>query len=538
MDDREPKKRKPTSETDSPVETHDDIYDDESISLWPMITKVWNSRSVFGLAFGGALGVFLLGLALVYVWYPNQKTATVGFRLLFDGADKGRYPNGTTFGPSDVNSTPILESVFKANALDQYGRFESFKSAMFVRQANRRLELLEEEFRSKLTDTKLTPVDRQRIERDFEARSKSLSTADFELVFVRSERFREMPTALAQKTLSDVLSTYATDLDQKKGALKYRVSIPTRNMVRQDLITEEDYIVSLDMIRNAIQKVQAAAAAVQAIPGSNVLRVGPKRLALTDIQSNLDDLLRFRINPMIGFVRSIGVTKNAALTIQYLRNQLFAISLERDVAKRRGEVYADSLRRYVTERPGSTTEGAGNAARAGGSLGSGNVPALIPQLGDSFFDRLIELGSKGDDTVYRQELVNKATIVGMTLADFEKEAAFYQDVLAVFENAAKKVNPAEQKDFLAVFQARYPKIFEELLASIDNVGLFYETLSQQNLNPTTMLIEITSPASVNSESSLAGSRVMVAAVVYFVVVGVCVLIGIFVFARFREEKTV
>jgi hypothetical protein len=309
-------------------------------------------------------------------------------------------------------------------------------------------------------------------------------------------------------------------------------------MVRQDLIAEEDYIISLDMTRNAIQKVQAAAAAIQAIPGANVMRVGPKRLALTDIQSNLDDLLRFRINPMIGFVRSIGVTKNAALTIQYLRNQLFTIGLERDAANRKSEVYADSLRRYVTERPGVSADSAGTAARAAGATGAGSVPALIPQLGDSFFDRLIELGTKGDDTVYRQELVNKATDVGMTLAGFEKETAYYKDLLLVFESASKKPNMGDQKQFLAVFQSRYPKIFEELLTSIDNVSLFYDTLSQQNLNPTTLLVEITTPATVNSESALAFSRVLVAAVVYFMFVGVVVIVWIFVSARFREEKQV
>ncbi|MCX6545121.1 MAG: hypothetical protein NTV05_12015 [Acidobacteria bacterium] len=513
-------------------------YDDESISLWPMIVKVWNSKRTIGLAFGGALAVFLLGLAFVYVWYPNQKTAQVGFRLLFDGADKGQYPNGTPFGPSDITSTPILEQVYKTNGLDQYGKFENFKSALFVRQANRRLEVLEEEFRAKLTDTKLTPVDRQRIERDFDARSKGLASADFDLIFVRTERFREMPTALAQKTLSDVLSTYAADADQKKGALKYRVSIPTRNILRQDLVDDEDYIVSLDMIRNAIQKVQTAATAVQAIPGASVLRVGPKRLALTDVQSNLDDLLRFRINPMIGFVRSIGVTKNAALTIQYLKNQLFTLNLERDAAKRQTSVYADGLRTYVTQRPGVSAESAGTAARAAGSGGMGNTPALIPQLGDSFFDRLIELGTKGDDTLYRQDLVNKSTAVGMELVAFEKEVAYYQDLISAFEGASKKPNPTVQKQFLDVFRVRYPKIFEELLAAIDNVNLFYDTLSQQNLNPTTMLVEITTPATVNSESSMAGSRVLVAAVVYFMFVGLAVIIWIFFSARFREEKQV
>jgi len=536
MSDRESRKNEPTTEARPPAEMHTEIYDDESIAIWPKVMELWHFRRTIARAFGGAIGVFLLGLAFVYVWYPNQKTAQVSFRLLFEGAEKGQYPNGMPFGPSDIASTPILEEVYKANKLEQYGGFEGFKSGLFVQQSNPRLELLRSTFLAKLADTKLTTVDRQRIEQEFEARSKGLSSADFQLLFVRTERFREMPATLVQKTLADILSTYAKDADQKKGALKYRVAIPTRNMVRKDLMDEEDYIVSLDMLRIAVRRLQGAVTALQSLPGANVVRVGPTGMTLTDAQSNLDDLLQFRISPMIGFVRAIGVTKNAALTIQYLRNQLFTINLDRDAAKGQVQVYENSLRSYLQQRANLPAASAGSEARSSGSGGMGNVPALIPQLGDSFFDRLIELGTKGDDTAYRQTMVNKSTDVGMRLVDFEKERSYYEDLISVFEGASKRSNPAVQKQFLDVFHERYPKTFEELLATIDNVNLFYDTLSQQNLNPTSLLVEITVPPSVNTESSLAGSRLLVVAVVYFLFVGGGTIIGIFVFARFREES--
>jgi hypothetical protein len=263
---------------------------------------------------------------------------------------------------------------------------------------------------------------------------------------------------------------------------------------------------------------------------------GPTPLGLIDVQANLEDLLRFRISPLIGFVRAVGVSKNAALTIQYLKNQLFTINLDRDATQKQSTVYADSLRSYVTQRPGVSAESAGSATRPSGSGGMGNTPALIPQLGDSFFDRLIELGTKGDDTLYRQTMVNKSTDVGLTVVDIEKDIAYYQDLISVFEGASKRSDPALKKQFLDVFHARYPKTFEDLLAIIDNVNLLYDTLSQQNLNPTTLLVETTTPAKVNSESSLAFGRVLVAAVVYFMFVGLVVVVGIFVSARFREEK--
>jgi hypothetical protein len=523
MAEREFSTHKPTTD-DHLLPAVPPEIDDDSNGIWPIFARLWNYRRFVGLACVAGVVVFVLWFALAYLRSPNQVTAQVGFRLLFDGADKGQYPNGSPFGPSDITSIPVLEEVYKANNLDPFGPFQNFKGALFVRQANRQLELLEEQFRARLADTKLTPLDRQRVERDFEAQRKGLSNADFELVFIRSERFRQMPTELAEKVLYDILSTYAIDADQKRGALKYRVMVPTRNILRKDLIDEEDYIVSLDIVRNTILKIQAAAAAIYAIPGAKVLRIGPKRLALTDIQSNLDDLVRFRVNPIIGLVRSSGVTKNAAVTIQYLRNQLFAVNLDREAARRKVEVYADSLRRYVSDRPGAYAEGTGT-----GSAGAGNIPALIPQLGDSFFDRLIQLGTKGDDTVFRQELINKATDVGIALTSLEKEAAYYQDLLQVLE----RPSASDQKQFLALFQTKYPRIFDELLEAIDNINLFYETLSQQNLNPTTLLVEITAPASVHSESGLDRSRVLVSAAVYFFFVGIGIIIGISLYARFR-----
>ncbi len=528
MAERESRKNEPTSEAHSPAEMHAERYEGEGIAIWPMVMKLWNYRRAIGWAFGCALLVFLLGLTLVYLWYPDQKTAQVSFRLLFAGAEKGEYPNGMLFGPTDITSNLIVEEVFEANNLSQYGNFEDFKKSLFVQQDNPRLESLEMEFRGRLADSKLTPIDRQGLERDFAAQSKSMLSAGFKLVFVRTERFRKMPATLAYKILTDILSAYAKDADKEKGALKFRIPVPTRKMMQRNIIEEEDYIISLDMIRLSIQRVQAALTALKSIPGADVVRVGSTRLALVDLQANLDDLLRFRLNPMIGFVRSTGATKNVTLTVQYLQHQLFALNLDRDAWGKRVKVYDENLRKYLQQRASVSAENAGSGAQSSGLGGMGNVPALIPQLGDSFFDRLIELGKAGEDTIYRQEMVNKSIESGMHLVDIEQDVAFYKDLISVFENQLKRPNPVALKDFQGLYQERCSKILEEVLVTIDNLNLFYDTLSQRNLNPTSQLVKITVPPSVSTESSVSGKRVRSAAIVYFLVLGMGIVVVIFV----------
>lgn len=82
----------------------------------------------------------------------------------------------------------------------------------------------------------------------------------------------------------------------------------------------------------------------------------------------------------------------------------------------------------------------------------------------------------------------------------------------------------------------FPKCIEELLITIDNLNLFYDTLSQLNLNPATLLISITVPPSVSTESSIPSSRVRLAALVYFFVVGIGIVVGIFIFDRVRDKS--
>ena len=62
------RKNEPTTGARPPAETRTDLYDDESIAIWPMVMKVWHLRRPIAWAFGGAIGVFLLGLVLVYLW--------------------------------------------------------------------------------------------------------------------------------------------------------------------------------------------------------------------------------------------------------------------------------------------------------------------------------------------------------------------------------------------------------------------------------------------------------------------------------------
>ena len=190
--------------------------DDEEILLRPYFA-ILSYRKVMAIALLAVLGVFVLGAMGAYVLLPPERNATIEFRLLFDGADRGQYPSGTKFSATEIVATSVVTEVFAANSLGRFGRFEDFKDALFVQQSNPELDLLSYEYQAKLADTKLTPVDRARIEEEFRKKRESLSDPRFSLSLRRHERFKAMPRSLMEKVLNDTLATWARQADERRG---------------------------------------------------------------------------------------------------------------------------------------------------------------------------------------------------------------------------------------------------------------------------------------------------------------------------------
>ncbi len=504
---------------------------DDEISVAQVLDTLKRRRRILGLIWAAAAAACLVAVVAAYFLYPRHTTAQLGFRLLFEGADRGKYPNGTPFSPSEITALPILERVYRENGLDQYGTLEQFKSSLVVLQTSRSLEQLEAEYNAKLAEPRLLAAERQVLEREFAERLESLNNSEFRLTFMLDRGLREMPRSLASKVIAEIVSGYAEYADRYKGALKYRVAVPSRNVIPPGLAEDGDYVVSLDMLRGIVATLQESITELKEVPNALTIRVGASGMGLADLEARLIGLRRAELGPMIEFARVIRASRNTALTIQYLRSQQFAVRLDREAASRKAGVYLESLRTYVAAQPGSSS-GPGQTPIGGRSPGdaAGNMPALIPQLGDSFFNRLMELGTKGDDASYRQNLVNQGTDVSLTTIELEKEEAYYDSLIRSFESGSG--SPAAQRQqFDELFRARYPEIFKTVLQAIDDVNLFYDELSRSNLNPVTLLVEMTEPVTVRTEASLSFRRVALAVLLYFCFVGLGSIVGILLHAR-------
>jgi hypothetical protein len=496
------------SQPDSDPRSPEYLGEDE-ISFRPIFKTLWGYRKRIALAVTAVMAVFVITVLAVYLLMPSERIASLGFRLTFDGVDKGEYPNGVKFSTSEIISTPVLSDVFATNNLDRYfGNFEDFKNSVFMMESNPDIELLDYEYQAKLADTKLTPVDRARVEAEYQDKRKSLTAPTYSLNLRRQERAVTMPASMINKVLDDILANWAQQADQRKGALKYNIPVYSRNILQKDFIENEDYIVAVDILRAKVVRVLASIDGIATLPGASVIRVGPERISLGEIRVNLEDILRFKLQPLVGMIRQTGLSKDLRLLRAYLDNQLFQIKLEHEEQLKKTTTLQDSLRTYMIEKGTIAVQGGQQAQRGGATAPlSGNLetPALIPQFGESFLDRLVALSTQNSDVKYRQELTDKIIAEGFTGAALDKESMYYDDLMSTLKElkptSSDQVS-AEKTPAVQLIKARTQDAMDGILKALDQINAVYKELSAQNLNPRTMLFTVTQPFSIRTDRAL------------------------------------
>ena len=242
--------------------------------------------------------------------------------------------------------------MFETNDLERYGSYDDFKNSVFVLQSNPELELLSYEYQARLAASGLSPVNRASIEEEFQTRRDSLTDPWFSLNFREAARLSELPPSLVSKVLDDTLATWARQAAERKGALRYNIPVFSKNILRRDLIEAEDYITGIDILRAQVRRIIANIDEIATLPGAAVIRIGEGGTSLAEVRVNLEDILRFQIQPLVGMIRMTGLSRDPESLGRYIDDQLFQISLERAEAETRVVAVQESLRSYMLQRGG------------------------------------------------------------------------------------------------------------------------------------------------------------------------------------------
>lgn len=507
-------------------------YDEDEISIGDLFSAIWKARGKIMICTLAA-GLVILALILgVYFFQEKEYVAKQEFRLEFTGADQNQYPNGMKFSTADMLTTELIDKVYRQNDLKRYMEFPDFKAGLAVFQVNDRLRMLEYEYSQKFSEKNLTMDDRQRFEQEFLEKKKALMVPVYSLTLTQGRRAGSIPDDVTAKSLQDILKEWAVYAERVKGANKFQLELVSPNVLKKEDIEGEDYLVALDILRVLARRVSKDLEVLAKLPGATVVKVGERGISISDLRYRVQDLERFKLNPLLGLIRQTAVSKYPALTLGYLQNQIFELNLKTEQAAANVSIYENSMNQYITKTKGAgfaPSQGEGSSGQSQSGMFS-NVPAMIPQFGESFLDSLVQMAQENSDAIFRQNITKEVIDAGLEKVELEFQSKFYEDMFSKISDQLKSghVLIDSEKEYLEVAVKKIDKdqqdILDGLMQSIVDLNLIYGTLSRSSLNPEAVLYSLTSPTTISVEKSVSAKKLVMFAVLgMFLCVGVILL---------------
>ena len=472
------------------------------------------------------IGYVIVALAL-YISAPSQRVTTVSFRLEFEGADRGTYPNGTKFSSAEIISTPVLIRTFKNNNLARFTTFQKFAHSVFVLESSSEQDSLAREYQSRLSDPRLTAVDRERIQREYELKLAGLSKAHYALNYLYPDGSDPIPATVVRKSLHDVLREWADFVSHEQHVLEYRVPVLSPDMVASTRIEDSNPIISTEVLRAKINRVIANIDVLRALPAADLVRSTTNNLSLNDIQIRLDDIVRFRLEPLIHGIAA-GQLDDRSATVRFLETQLAydERQLERqkqfaDAALKAMAMYSGQPREFQAD---TTALGTGERRPD-----RGDSETVMPQINDSFFDRLLQITSSSVDREYRQKVADRYRDAAEAIAPLEQAVEYDRSVLALVRGTGAGAGVTRES-----VQQQIDATRQEVRQLVVQIHQIYKVLSA-NLNPSTELITVTGPPTTRVERTLSITRIALYGLLTLFIAFPIILFACLIHNRIREE---
>lgn len=405
----------PPDSTSTPSSTQ------EPFSLAPLLSTLWSYRRPASAAMLAVMVLYAIFALSATLRSPVERVASVGFRALFDGADRGEYPNGAPFLAGDIIAPAILAVVHGNNDLGRYLTIEELSSGLSVTQSSPELTILVRSYEGRLADPTLSPVVRTELEREFNDRRAALRLPDMSLQLVQTTYATAMPDALTQKVLLDILETWESFSRDRGGVQRYAIEV-LREETALRTARNQPAAVRLDMVRRLTERLIQQASILAQIPGVNTVTTADGTTS-GDLASRLDELRGFDLQVSLARALRNAVGDEATTGQLYLRARMREAERRRDEQQAAVDRYESALRLFSADGVPATPAGA-NIERA-----PGQTDSQVLQLPDSFMAELLAMARRQEDFDYRRALAGQIFEFNQLVARHHSEYEFYRGLL-------------------------------------------------------------------------------------------------------------
>lgn len=386
-----------------------------------------------------AIGYFLL--AMIYTLLrPVQRNSTLAFRLEFAGADNGQYPNGLAFSGSDIIDTPVLRTVYDANQLGRFMSFSDFSRSTVVLESNAALEALAREYEAKLANPRLTAVERERLEAQFQQKRASLRKNEYALNLATREGVTRIPASVTSKVLYDILRAWADFAASSRQVMVHRVPLVTQQTVGLYATAGDDLLASLLYLRIAANELQKNIDALNGLPGAEIIRSSTRKLSLPELDLALTHLQRSGIEYLINAASSNGGTERSR-AIAVLESQLAYDTRTLATAEHRVRVLRNTLDDYLRKTA--------DTSQAPPDQGTATTTPESVVVTDSFLNNIVTLAQNASDLQYRQRYVDDIRGASLATIPLRDAVEYERELLARIRSGSAAGGTASLADLRA-----------------------------------------------------------------------------------------
>lgn len=416
---------------------------EEEISLSALLQQVraWVSQYYCSLRFYLAilLIIFLIFFALVILLIPPKYSYSETISFSFPQAEKGKYPNNANFTFNDLTSRLVLEEVWENNDLQNQGiSFEAFVSAVSITPFANNEDFIRARYQSLVSKKGLSVSEINEIEKSYgmELESQSRKTARLTLIV---PFYSPLSNDLANKVLTDIPKEWSRQAIENMGVVS--IPIAEKESVKDNILKKGSPFQIVDYFYKTSDKLNSALKVISSFPGGETLRDTKTGLNIEDLKNKLTDLNRYWIIDLDNYIQQ----RNPATELDILsaETRLREMKDKQQEYYAMANVYKQSLLDYDESKLPNLLKNRENAAPMS------NLPTSpVVQVQGDAVQKLIELGSKNSDSVFRQGLVQKRVDAELAAAAMTEEITRLERRIQSAKNPPPAVaqNDAEKLD--------------------------------------------------------------------------------------------
>ena len=373
-------------------------------------------------------------------------------RLTFEGASTGSYPNGAVFSRGDIISPSVVEVVFNTLELDRFITANKLKRALSVQAYAPGYEAIHARYKLLMGNKKLTPAQLSELSGQLQQELLQAGRGGVEIGLSIKER--QIPAVVVSEILYRIPEVWAEQAIRDKGVLDINMPLSSGKSYDVGLFEQVDYMVISDLLNEKVGLIESNVARLLEVEGATTVEDPETGLRLEDLSQALRDLQRYVIDELMSPIRSLGLTRDADLSIYYYEQKGRKLQEDKRMLSEQAGLVKQALDAYYSSPESGVSNGSTGYMVPAPT--SGVAPAM---MSSDAVTSIVELAGQGVREGYRQELTEKWLSLMSQAAEVDRS---YREVSHLVEALSGK----QQTEMAQELKTQYLKRAEEMLPNI------------------------------------------------------------------------